>query len=76
MTNRFTSPKTSADTFEVVSFLMNHGAVLPASSAFTPITPTPITPPTFEPPFAPPSVPEDWKKPKIFRAGQDVTPQL
>ncbi len=84
-TNQFSSPKVTADTFETVAFLMRNGghlgrSSLATSSRFGSFPPSPMSPfmsspsmmpPTFDAePFPPtPRIPNDWKKPKIFKAG-------
>lgn len=90
-TKNLTSPKMTADTFSVISYLMRHGARLPNQQSFVPRFAQPAF---FEAPSAPklpmpaeeeiplppepeeeslPSpedsqIPQDWTKPKIFRA--------
>lgn len=81
-TNNLTSPKVSADTFATVAFLMRAGARLPnqqrnvprfAQAPFFEI-PTHSQPEIQEDPrdeiVDEPPIPQDWKKPKIFRAGE------
>ncbi len=75
-TQNLTSPKVSADTFSSVAFLMRSGAHLPnqprnvprfAQAPFfeMPAIAEPASDPQEELP-----IPQDWKKPKIFRAGE------
>ncbi|MBU1200483.1 hypothetical protein KJ953_03005 [Patescibacteria group bacterium] len=65
-TNNLSTPRVTADTFEVIAFLIRNGARPPVTSTFTP-------PPVFDQPtplnqIPPAQVPSDWKKPKIFRS--------
>ncbi len=81
-TKGLTSPRMTADTFTGIAYLMRHGARLPNQQAFVPrlsqpsffeapSAPVPSTPDEESIPM--PSeengpVPQDWTKPKIFRA--------
>jgi len=82
-TQNLSSRKLSADTFSCLAFLMRAGGSLPGQASFIgKLTP----PPFFEPPLLAPQlnpaglqddtdnvgpVPTDWKKPKIFRLGEN-----
>jgi len=74
-TSKLTSSKMSADTFSSIAYLMRSGARLPNQQIYVPKF---SQPPFFEVPLGEPQedipditepVPSDWKKPKIFRAG-------
>ncbi|KKT36304.1 MAG: hypothetical protein UX12_C0012G0008 [Candidatus Collierbacteria bacterium GW2011_GWC1_45_47] len=79
-TQSLSSSKITADTFSSLSFLMKSGGHLPNQQAHFPKF---SQPPFFESPLALPvasddtseeetgPVPSDWKKPKIFRVGED-----
>jgi len=83
ITSNLTSPKTNAETFSSISFLMKNGGRLPNQSPANPFA-SRFSPPAFFEPhpspvgagFIPPAptdndsapVPSDWTAPKIFRA--------
>ena len=76
-TNNLNTPRVTADTFEMIAFLLRNGARPPAVSRSTinftpPVPPMPIAPIFDQPPsltqIPPAQVPSDWKKPKIFRS--------
>ncbi len=73
-TNNLNTPRVTADTFEIISFLLRNGARQPISSTFTP-TPDRLNapPPVFDQSLSlkqipPAQVPSDWKRPKIYRS--------
>lgn len=76
-TNSLSTPRVTADTFEMIAFLLRNGARPPilsrSTTNFAPPVPPMPTAPIFEqsPSLAqipPAQVPSDWKKPKIFRS--------
>ena len=72
-TQNLNSPKLNADTFAAIAFLMRSGGKLPNQPV--PHFQEPQLfggqPATLSPEEAP-SIPSDWKKPKIFRADSSV----
>jgi hypothetical protein len=79
-TNNLNTPRVTADTFEIIAYLLRNGARPPMITSsravnFTPpVSPLPIAPaPVFDHStplnqIPPAQVPSDWKKPKIFRS--------
>lgn len=83
-TNNLSTPRITADTFEIIASLVRNGAKPPIvsqrSNNFTPdslstnrqVQPMPVAPifnqPTSLKQIPPAPIPPDWKKPKIFRS--------
>jgi len=78
-TNNLNTPRVTADTFEIVAYLLRNGAKLPTAipsprtTNFTPPVSSLPAAPVFDHPtpinqIPPAQVPSDWKKPKIFRS--------
>jgi nanoRNase/pAp phosphatase (c-di-AMP/oligoRNAs hydrolase) len=76
-TNNLQSPRVTANTFEIIAFLLRNGAKPTALSHVSnnfapPVSPLPIAPVFNQPQslsqIPPAPVPSDWKKPKIFRS--------